>query len=67
MSAARPERANELYERVRTRLGAQGGAFGAHMHVDLVNDGEFGKIGGFSGYPRQRLSGLEMRTFPPGT
>jgi len=27
----------------------------------VVNDGEFGKIGGFSGYPRQRLSGLELR------
>jgi D-tyrosyl-tRNA(Tyr) deacylase len=38
-AAARPERAEELYERVRHRLGAQGGVFGAHMHVDLVNDG----------------------------
>jgi D-tyrosyl-tRNA(Tyr) deacylase len=37
--AARPERAEELYERVRERLGAQGGAFGAHMLVELVNDG----------------------------
>ena len=33
---------------------------------DVVNDGEFGKVGGFSGYPRQRLSGLEMREFAPG-
>jgi len=38
-AAARPERANELYELVRERLGAQGGAFGAHMRVELVNDG----------------------------
>jgi D-tyrosyl-tRNA(Tyr) deacylase len=37
--AARPERAEELYEIVRERLGADGGAFGAHMHVELVNDG----------------------------
>ena len=37
--AARPERAEQLYERVRDRLGAAGGAFGAHMHVELVNDG----------------------------
>jgi len=37
--AARPEQAEALYERVRERLGAQGGVFGAHMHVDLVNDG----------------------------
>ena len=34
--------------------------------IDIVNDGEFGKIGGFSGYPRQRLSGLEMRHFEAG-
>ncbi|HLF79465.1 MAG TPA: hypothetical protein VJB57_18440, partial [Dehalococcoidia bacterium] len=33
---------------------------------DVVNDGEFGKTGGFSGYPRQRLSGLELREFKPG-
>jgi D-aminoacyl-tRNA deacylase len=37
--AARPERAEELYERVRRRLGAEGGVFGAHMQVELVNDG----------------------------
>ena len=37
--AARPERAEQLYERVLHRLGAEGGAFGAHMHVELVNDG----------------------------
>lgn len=37
--AARPENAEALYERVRERLGAQGGVFGAHMHVELVNDG----------------------------
>jgi D-tyrosyl-tRNA(Tyr) deacylase len=37
--AARPEHAEPLYERVRARLGAQGGIFGAHMDVALVNDG----------------------------
>ena len=37
--AAPAERANELYERVRTRLGAAGGVFGAKMAVELVNDG----------------------------
>ena len=31
--------AEPLYERVRTALGAEGGAFGAHMRVSLVNDG----------------------------
>ena len=37
--AAAPELAEPLYERVRARLGAQGGRFGAHMAVALVNDG----------------------------
>ena len=39
IAAAPPERAEQLYERVRERLGAEGGVFGAHMHVELVNDG----------------------------
>ena len=39
VAAARPERAEPLYERFRERLGAQGGRFGAHMQVALVNDG----------------------------
>jgi D-aminoacyl-tRNA deacylase len=39
VAAARPEVAEPLYERVRERLGAQGGVFGAHMDVELVNDG----------------------------
>jgi D-tyrosyl-tRNA(Tyr) deacylase len=39
VAAARPEHAQPLYERFRERLGAQGGVFGAHMDVELVNDG----------------------------
>ena len=39
VDAAPPELAEPLYERVRAALGAQGGAFGAHMRVSLVNDG----------------------------
>jgi D-tyrosyl-tRNA(Tyr) deacylase len=39
VDAAPPEEAEPLYERVRVALGAQGGSFGAHMHVALVNDG----------------------------
>jgi D-tyrosyl-tRNA(Tyr) deacylase len=39
VAAARPEHAEPLYERFRARLGAQGGVFGAHMDVALVNDG----------------------------
>ena len=39
VDAAPPEHAQPLYERVRAALGAQGGAFGAHMRVALVNDG----------------------------
>jgi D-aminoacyl-tRNA deacylase len=39
VAAARPERAEPLYERFCDRLGARRGVFGAHMHVELVNDG----------------------------
>jgi D-tyrosyl-tRNA(Tyr) deacylase len=39
VAAARPECAEPLYERFRERLGAQGGRFGAHMRLALVNDG----------------------------
>ena len=39
VAAARPEQAEPLYERFRAQLGAQGGVFGAHMDVELVNDG----------------------------
>ncbi|MDQ1375694.1 MAG: D-aminoacyl-tRNA deacylase [Actinomycetota bacterium] len=39
VDAAPPQEAEPLYERVRTGLGAQGGRFGAHMEVELVNDG----------------------------
>jgi D-aminoacyl-tRNA deacylase len=39
VDAAPPQTAQPLYERVRSALGAEGGAFGAHMHVSLVNDG----------------------------
>jgi D-aminoacyl-tRNA deacylase len=37
--AARPERAEPLYERFCERTGAERGRFGAHMAVELVNDG----------------------------
>ncbi len=39
VGAAEPVRARALYERVCDRLGAQRGVFGAHMAVELVNDG----------------------------
>jgi D-tyrosyl-tRNA(Tyr) deacylase len=39
VAAAPPELAEPLYERFRARLGAEGGVFGAHMEVELVNDG----------------------------
>jgi D-tyrosyl-tRNA(Tyr) deacylase len=38
-AAAQPGLAEPLYERFRARLGAAGGRFGAHMEVELVNDG----------------------------
>lgn len=39
VAAAAPELAAPLYERVCELLGAQRGVFGAHMEVELVNDG----------------------------
>jgi D-tyrosyl-tRNA(Tyr) deacylase len=39
VAAARPESAEPLYERFADRLGARRGVFGAHMDVELVNDG----------------------------
>jgi D-tyrosyl-tRNA(Tyr) deacylase len=40
VDAAPPEDAEPLYERVRAALNdAPGGRFGAHMEVDLTNDG----------------------------
>jgi D-tyrosyl-tRNA(Tyr) deacylase len=39
MSAARPEQAEPLYERFCEQARAQRGRFGAHMEVELVNDG----------------------------
>ncbi len=39
VAAAPGEVAEPLYERFRARLNAQGGVFGAHMEVELVNDG----------------------------
>ncbi len=39
VGAASPEHAEPLYERFCDRTGARRGVFGAHMAVDLVNDG----------------------------
>ena len=39
VSAAPPEVAEPLYARVCERLNAKRGVFGAHMEVELVNDG----------------------------
>jgi D-tyrosyl-tRNA(Tyr) deacylase len=39
IAAARSEHAEPLYERFCELLGAQHGVFGAHMEVELVNDG----------------------------
>ncbi|HEY3829976.1 MAG TPA: D-aminoacyl-tRNA deacylase [Solirubrobacteraceae bacterium] len=39
IAAARPEQAEPLYERFCERACARRGIFGAHMAVELVNDG----------------------------
>ncbi|MGH2365230.1 MAG: cobalamin-independent methionine synthase II family protein [Chloroflexota bacterium] len=37
----------------------------AEAGVDVVNDGELGKTGGFNGYIRQRMSGISQRPLGP--
>jgi D-tyrosyl-tRNA(Tyr) deacylase len=39
VAAASPDRAEPLYERFCEQLGARRGVFGAHMALELVNDG----------------------------
>ena len=39
IAAARPEQAEPLYERFCDRTASRRGRFGAHMDVELVNDG----------------------------
>ena len=39
VAAARPDVAEPLYERFCERAGARRGEFGAHMDIELVNDG----------------------------
>jgi D-tyrosyl-tRNA(Tyr) deacylase len=39
VAAATPAHAEPLYERFCTQAGARRGVFGAHMEVELVNDG----------------------------
>jgi D-aminoacyl-tRNA deacylase len=39
VEAAAPEEAERLYERVLEGLAAKGGRFGAHMAIELLNDG----------------------------
>jgi D-tyrosyl-tRNA(Tyr) deacylase len=55
VAAAPPELAEPLYERLCERLGAARGVFGAHMEVELVNDG-----------PVTILLELPIPTRPPG-
>src|SRR6266567_4108521 len=38
----------------------------ADIGIDIVNDGEFSKRGGFSGYVRNRISGIQQREYAAG-
>jgi 5-methyltetrahydropteroyltriglutamate--homocysteine methyltransferase len=38
----------------------------AELGIDIVNDGEFSKRGGFSGYVRNRIAGIQQRELPAG-
>ncbi len=65
MMQAGPSRAGEFTKRLP---GAVQEAVDKQIAVgiDVLNDGELGKRDGFSGYPRARLSGLDVREFGPG-
>ncbi|MGH8262204.1 MAG: hypothetical protein ACRET4_01890, partial [Steroidobacteraceae bacterium] len=48
--------------RRRTRLGVENVVRRqAEIGLDIINDGEYGKLGGFSNYVRTRLSGYELK------
>jgi hypothetical protein len=57
VDAAKPELAEPLYDRVCARLDAAKGVFGAHMDVELVNDGPVTLL----------LESLGCRSMPPET
>jgi 5-methyltetrahydropteroyltriglutamate--homocysteine methyltransferase len=38
----------------------------AEIGVDVVNDGEIGKVGGFAGYIRDRMRGISQHPLKPG-
>lgn len=62
---AGPSRADEFKRRVPSAV-KEAVQKQVEIGIDVVNDGELGKREGFSNYPRQRLSGLEIREFGPG-
>jgi 5-methyltetrahydropteroyltriglutamate--homocysteine methyltransferase len=55
----RGEYFDALPEAVREAVRLQGDA-----GLDVINDGEYGKIGGFSNYVRTRLAGYELKPLP---
>jgi D-aminoacyl-tRNA deacylase len=63
VAAAEPERAEALYERFCSRLGAERGVFGAMMAVELVNDGPVTLMVESPGARRPPDAGLS----PPGS
>jgi 5-methyltetrahydropteroyltriglutamate--homocysteine methyltransferase len=60
MMAAGPSRAEEFDRRVPSAV-QEVVKKQAELGVDIINDGEQAKRGGFSGYIRERLTGIEER------
>ncbi len=65
LMAAGPSREADFKERLPSAVNEVVGRQ-VEVGIDVVNDGELGKREGFSSYPRQRLSGLDVRDFGPG-
>ncbi|MGH2364808.1 MAG: cobalamin-independent methionine synthase II family protein [Chloroflexota bacterium] len=60
-----PEKASEL-QRLLPAAIVESVRRQVQAGVDVVNDGELGKAGGFSGYVRDRISGISQGALKPG-
>lgn len=54
------------YDSVLPQAVADVVAHQVNLGIDIVNDGELSRRGGFSGYVRERMAGIEQRPLPAG-
>jgi 5-methyltetrahydropteroyltriglutamate--homocysteine methyltransferase len=62
----RGERSQELPDADLAEAVAEVVRHQVDLGIDVVNDGELSKIGGFSGYVSARMTGIERRQLRPG-